>query len=113
MVAALYDESLDAFAPHNWVQRFSMFRQDYSRIQQQQFGNAPDNFEYAFGGWDRPTEEVTITYRAFPPELVERLCGYGYFGARPRWFINRMCGASGRSRVGMIFTSAPGRATAP
>src|SRR5262249_12711556 len=27
MVATLYDESLDAFLPHQWMQRFSFFRQ--------------------------------------------------------------------------------------
>ncbi len=30
MVATLYDESLDAFAPLNWPHRFSVFREDYS-----------------------------------------------------------------------------------
>ena len=28
MVATLYDESLDAFAPQNWMQRFNVFRED-------------------------------------------------------------------------------------
>ena len=30
MVAALYDESLDAYLPHSWMQRFSVFREDWS-----------------------------------------------------------------------------------
>ena len=33
MVAALYDESLDAYLPHNWPQRFGVFRQDHSNLQ--------------------------------------------------------------------------------
>ena len=30
MVAAMYDASLDAYLPHNWMQRFGVFRQDHS-----------------------------------------------------------------------------------
>src|SRR5262249_41831727 len=35
MVATLYDESLDAFAPHTWMQAFGVFRQDGSTVQAQ------------------------------------------------------------------------------
>ena len=28
MVAAMYDASLDAYLPHDWMQRFNVFRQD-------------------------------------------------------------------------------------
>ena len=35
LVATLYDESLDAFAPLNWPHRFSVFREDYSTLQSQ------------------------------------------------------------------------------
>ncbi len=31
MVAALYDQSLDAYLPHHWQQAFGVFRQDHSR----------------------------------------------------------------------------------
>ena len=55
MVATLYDESLDAFAPLNWPQRFSVFREDYSTVQSQ-FANTPMGFQQVFGGWDRPYE---------------------------------------------------------
>jgi len=40
LVATLYDESLDAFAPLNWLRRFSVFREDYSALQSQ-FANMP------------------------------------------------------------------------
>jgi len=43
MVAALYDESLDAFAGHNWMTRFNIFRHDYSRMHTA-FANQPRNF---------------------------------------------------------------------
>ncbi len=32
MVAALYDESLDAYLPHSWPAGFGVFRQDYSQM---------------------------------------------------------------------------------
>ena len=32
MVAALYDQSLDAYLPHNWQSGFGVFRQDWSRM---------------------------------------------------------------------------------
>src|SRR5262249_27755080 len=35
LAATLYDESLDAFAPHNWLQRFGIFREDSSTAQSQ------------------------------------------------------------------------------
>ena len=35
MVATLYDQSLDAYLPHNWPAGFGVFRQDWSRVNQQ------------------------------------------------------------------------------
>ena len=75
MVATLYDESLDAFAPLNWPHRFSVFREDYSTLQSQ-FANTPMGFQQVFGSWDRPYESVEITYRSFPPDLTANLWGY-------------------------------------
>ena len=75
VVAALYDESLDAFAPHYWLQRFTVFRQDYANVQSQ-FANLEEPFQYAFGGWNQLLESVEITYRAFPPDLTENLVGF-------------------------------------
>ena len=81
MVATLYDESLDAFAPLNWPQRFSVFRQDNSTMQSQ-FANLPMGFQQVYGGWARHDESVSITYRSFPPDLTANLWGYGYFRRR-------------------------------
>src|SRR5207249_2904950 len=33
MAAVLYDQSLDAYNPHEWLQRFNFFRRDNSRMQ--------------------------------------------------------------------------------
>ncbi|HWW00151.1 MAG TPA: alpha-2-macroglobulin family protein [Candidatus Acidoferrum sp.] len=79
LVATLYDESLDAFTPHNWLQRFNIFRQDYSMLQQQ-FANGPQGFQGVFGGWSRPYERVEMSYRQFPAEFTINLRGYSYFG---------------------------------
>ena len=79
MVATLYDESLDAFAPFNWQERFGIFREDYSTVQPS-FANQGAAFQYAFGGWDSRSQIVEIRYRSFPPELTAMLWGYAYFG---------------------------------
>ncbi|SPE59647.1 conserved hypothetical protein [Verrucomicrobia bacterium] len=75
LVATLYDESLDAFEGHNWLQRFSVFREDDSYAQTQ-FGNMAVAFQRIFGRWEKPFESVGITYRSFPRELTERAWGY-------------------------------------
>ena len=35
MVAGLYDASLDAYLPHNWMQAFSVFRHEVMRVNSQ------------------------------------------------------------------------------
>ena len=84
MVATLYDESLDAFAPLNWPHRFSVFREDYSTLQSQ-FANTPMGFQQVFGSWDRPYESVEITYRSFPPDLTQNLWGYRFYRQTGAW----------------------------
>ena len=81
-VATLYDESLDAFAPLNWPQGFPVFYEDYSSLQSQ-FANTPMSFQHVYGQWDRASEDVSITYRSFPPDLTQNLWHYRYF-ARSR-----------------------------
>src|ERR1019366_4543304 len=87
MVATLYDESLDAFAPHNWQRGFGVFREDFSTAQAQ-FLNFGVPFNPVFGQWNRPMEDVKITYRHFPSELTENLWGYRYL--RPGRMITRL-----------------------
>jgi hypothetical protein len=81
IVATLYDESLDAFAPLNWPHRFSVFREDSSSMQSQ-FANTPMGFQQVFGSWGRAYESVEITYRTFPPDLTQNLWGYRFYARR-------------------------------
>jgi hypothetical protein len=81
MVATLYDESLDAFAPHNWMRAFSVFREDNSSLQAQ-FANLAQVFQPVLGRWNQPFEGVSITYRAFPFDLTQNLWGYQFFKSR-------------------------------
>lgn len=77
MAAALYDESLDAFLPHQWQQRFSIFRQDYSTASPV-FENVSKQFQRLQGRWDRPMAPVAITYWSFPPDLTANVWRYGW-----------------------------------
>jgi uncharacterized protein YfaS (alpha-2-macroglobulin family) len=76
LVATLYDESLDAFAPYDWQEGFGVFRDDSSTAQTQ-FGNMAQPFQLEFGNWSRPTEQVEISYRHFPADLTQRVWRYG------------------------------------
>ncbi len=65
LMAALYDESLDAFAPHTWIERFHIFRRDASGFASQ-FANYQESFEHLLGSWRRDYQPVEITYRSLP-----------------------------------------------
>jgi hypothetical protein len=78
MVATLYDESLDAFAPHEWPKRFDIFREDSSTLQSQ-FANMSESFQQVFGQWEWSFESVVMSYRSFPPNLTENLWAYRFF----------------------------------
>lgn len=69
MVAALYDASLDAFAPHQWMERFSGFRQEYPRLQLT-FGNMLKSLQHFHYGWQTAYVDEQLIYRHFPPELI-------------------------------------------
>ncbi len=79
MVAALYDQSLDAYLPHNWQAGFSVFRQDWSRMNEQ-FENMAKYLNQLQGGWPLDQRNVQITYRSLPSSITVDLWGYGYFG---------------------------------
>ena len=78
-VATLYDESLDAFAPHNWPHGFWVFHEDNSTAQAQ-FLNYASQFNRAFGVWNYRRENVEISYRHFPFDLTQNLWGNRFFG---------------------------------
>jgi uncharacterized protein YfaS (alpha-2-macroglobulin family) len=79
MVATLYDASLDQFMPHNWPQRFGVFRQDYSTASAV-FENATKRFQWLRGQWVSHLEIVDLRYREFPRDLVANFWGYGWAG---------------------------------
>ena len=83
MVAALYDQSLDAYLPHNWPAGFGVFRQDWSPMTMQ-FENMAKYFNQLHGMWPYDQRPVQITYRALPASITQDLWGYGYFGFEGR-----------------------------
>ncbi len=81
MVATLYDASLDAFRMHTWHQRFSVFYQDYSRMNSQ-FQNGLEHFQPILHGWHSPQRDGSLTYRHFPPVIIQNVWGYGFHNNR-------------------------------
>jgi uncharacterized protein YfaS (alpha-2-macroglobulin family) len=79
MVAALYDESLDAYLPHSWPAGFGVFRQDFSRFNFQ-FENMAKYLNQIQGNWSYDQKPVQITYRILPASITVDLWGYAYFG---------------------------------
>jgi hypothetical protein len=75
MVATLYDESLDAFLPHAWMQKLNVFRQDYSNLQST-FENQAQMLQWLQGQWARTTKDTQWTYRTFPPDIITNFWGY-------------------------------------
>jgi uncharacterized protein YfaS (alpha-2-macroglobulin family) len=69
MVATLYDESLDALRPMEWMKEFSFFYQDQS-MRQATFENVQQVFQGIKGNWRRDYIQVERSYRSFPPELT-------------------------------------------
>ncbi|MCX6929136.1 MAG: hypothetical protein NT154_38855, partial [Verrucomicrobia bacterium] len=112
MVATLYDESLDAFAPLNWPHQFSIFREDYSSMQSQ-FGNTPMGFQPVFGGWGRPYEQVVITYRSFPPDLARNIWGYGWFAKSSTRMTTLSAARAGAPEPMMVADMAVANSPAP
>lgn len=77
MVATLYDQSLDAYLPHQW-HGVGNFRHDYGRIGMQ-FENMVKGFQYIHGQWPSNHKDVQISYRKLPRDLSANLRGYEYF----------------------------------
>ncbi len=75
MVAGLYDASLDAFLPHNWLQRFSVFRTEQVRFNSR-FENQLKSLQHLYYGWSVPHIDDQLTYRHFPHEIANLMQGY-------------------------------------
>ncbi|MFO0801926.1 MAG: alpha-2-macroglobulin family protein [Gemmataceae bacterium] len=79
MVAAVYDQSLDAYLPHDWMHKFGIFRHDYSNLHSQ-FENTTKGFNWIHGQWPQNHKSVDLAYRGFPGELTQNYYRYEYFG---------------------------------
>ncbi len=77
MVAALYDASLDQYAPHGWPAQFTGFRGEYS-VCQSEFQNAREDFRHLHGWWQVDQRSSSWSYRAFPSEVVSDVWGWQY-----------------------------------
>jgi uncharacterized protein YfaS (alpha-2-macroglobulin family) len=75
MVATLYDESLDAYQPHDWQETFSnLFRKEYSYFNSR-FENSSLNLRTLQGGWKRKHESIKWSHRSWHPAMVGPLWG--------------------------------------
>ncbi len=77
MVAALYDESLDQFLPHDWPGRLDIFYRDATRAHAT-FSNSIEALRHIAGHWGRPRVAVEWRYRGFPAALAQHLWGFGF-----------------------------------
>ena len=83
VAATLYDESLDAYLPHQWMRQLSVFYQDQQHFQAQ-FQNRINPLNQLWGGWNRPHHYEGLDYREFPREILENLRRGMMGGARFR-----------------------------
>lgn len=75
MVATLYDQSLDALAPHAWPGGFlGLFGREASH-RQLGFTNAEQQLRPIYGSWDRRYESVSISYHRLRPPFGSPLEG--------------------------------------
>ncbi|MFT5466172.1 MAG: hypothetical protein ACI8UO_001270 [Verrucomicrobiales bacterium] len=72
VAAALYDESLDAYLPHNWMQELSVFYNDYLYLSSQ-FQNRMNRLNPIYGTWNRGSKSEALSYRQFPNEILYSL----------------------------------------
>ena len=72
MVATLYDESLDAYLPHQWIHGLPVFYQDPQTLRPM-FQNRINQLNGVWGGWSVRHRSETLDYREFPPEIVANL----------------------------------------
>ncbi len=108
MVAALYDASLDQFAPHDWPKTFDVFRRERDRLQAD-FQNLQQGFQHIIGHYEIPSRTVEWKYRAFPQDILGRFMHMGYrmrglaFGGPP----NRRAEAGMAMEMDAVAAMAP------
>ncbi len=79
MVATLYDASLDAYQPHNWISGFGVFHYDQSNLNST-FENTLKRFQHIYSTWRVNQKDGSLTYRHLPAEIIGNFYGYSYFG---------------------------------
>ncbi len=102
MVAALYDASLDQYAPHGWPMQFGVFRSEYG-MSQREFQNTREDFRHVQGWWTQENRSTSWSYRAFPSEIVADAWGYEY---RSRMMKSSMMPMPSAPAGGMRFQRA-------
>ena len=105
MVATLYDESLDQYLSHDWMQRFGFFRQDYSS-RSADFANVVKGFQLLQGHWRQNALAVDLRYRQFPPDLVANLWGYQFSPRMRGGVVNRAAAGSSELSLGAPMAAA-------
>jgi hypothetical protein len=100
LVATLYDESLDAYMHHSWLQRFGFFRYDHSSAQPN-FANVTKSLQHLKGNWRSSWLAVSMSYWHFPPDLVQNFWGYGW--VRTRGMAQAMRGGIGGADEGTAY----------
>ena len=116
MVATLYDESLDAYLPHQWMKGFGVFRQDASNLTSQ-FENLLLSFQHLQGRWPVDAKDTTWAYRSFPQDIAGNFWGYQYFGRgggrREIYELRASAPAAGLQNAAMADGFADAKAAAP
>ncbi len=68
MVATLYDASLDAFRPHQWISNFNLFRCECI-LCRSSFENQAQFFRQTTEGWNVKKKDTAFRYRSFWVDL--------------------------------------------
>ncbi len=100
MVATLYDASLDAYATHNWMDRFNVFRRERSTLNIM-FENQVKGLSVVRHGWQVDSKAVSFAYPRLPEDVIHGpMAGYGGpFGGGMGGAVRR----SGRMAKGEAF----------
>jgi uncharacterized protein YfaS (alpha-2-macroglobulin family) len=77
VVAAMYDESLDAFMPHQWQTLIPWFFRNCTSIEQR-FTNRDLGFSAWVADWNSTPGVTERVYPSFIAEIAESLSGFGY-----------------------------------
>ena len=68
LVAGMYDASLDAFAPHRWIEAFNVFYRNYSTVNLQ-FYNYEQQFRFIHNYQNQSYKNANLRYRYFKQML--------------------------------------------